>query len=173
MWKPPVKHWHKVPIDTYKFIYDEAKVRLEEQLSESESITNKSIKMLTAAGALFGFFIGFLLKDTINWYYLTGYGLFYLIELFLLYKLIAPKDVRWRGLSPEKSFQENLDSSEDAGYQTQITYYTAIGIIQSNISFMAAKNKGRLDDYKNAMILLLALIIATVAFVVWVIAHRP
>lgn len=165
-WLPPIKNWYKVSKEAYSLIYQQAKERFEDVMSESESITNKSIKMIFGLAAFLGGIIGFYKGNDLATRYMGVFFIFILIEAILLFILIVPKDVRWRGLSPKKSIPENLDSEDDREHQTELVYYYSISILQDNIDFMIEKNTKRALIYKIALILFLMIFASTATFII-------
>lgn len=55
--EPKINNWDKISHEAYKFMFDQAKARFEEIISESEVITERSIKLLTI---LVGFFLALI-----------------------------------------------------------------------------------------------------------------
>ncbi|GAA3962746.1 hypothetical protein [Mucilaginibacter dorajii] len=165
-WKPNFDKWYKVKKESYQLVYELAKERFAEVSSESESITDKSIKMLTALVSLFGFFIGFIFKQHANNWFICVLIPIVSWDIYCLYKLLTPKESRLRGLPPSESIPMNLDSEEDQDYQLELVYYQVIVHYQNNISIMKAKNEARIVNYKLAIklfLLILALISIFVA----------
>ena len=46
LWKADVVEWEKISVDTYKFVIDQAKERLNEILEESQTITKRGMSIL-------------------------------------------------------------------------------------------------------------------------------
>ena len=74
-WKPDFKKWYDVDKNAYKLVFEQAEKKMEDVLSESESITNKSIKMVAAVATMFAFFVGFLVQKNIS----IGYNSIFII----------------------------------------------------------------------------------------------
>ena len=165
-WMPPIKKWYNVKKGAYALIHKEAKERLEDVLSESESITNKSIKMITALAAFLGFFIGLVVNNKWQIGYLSVFFIIVLVDAIMLYILIAPKYVKWRGLSPKISIPNNFDADEDKEFQEEMIYYTSIVVLQDNIDFMLKRNNERASLYKWALLLFLVLFTAIATFII-------
>ncbi|WP_183556452.1 hypothetical protein [Mucilaginibacter sp. SP1R1] len=170
-WKPAIKKWYNVNKESYKLIYEAAKERFEEVSSESESITNKSITMLTALIGLFGFFIG-TLKPQNNIDFLWALIPLMVIDVWYLFLLIAPKNIRQRGLSPSESIPINLDNDEDQEVQTELVYYQMIVHYENNTSIMKSKNEKRIEHFKIALFLFL-LILALIASSIAISVNHP
>lgn len=154
-WKPNFK-WYKVNPEAYKLILDEAKERYEDIMSESESITNKSIKMVIALAAFIGFTLDFAIKNSFK-EIIPVYILLLIIflDVWLLYKLILPKQIRGRGVPPILSIDEDIDDDENKAHQVQLTYFRLVVTMQRNIYFMTKKNNKRAKIYKIALLLFL------------------
>lgn len=166
-WKPPIAKWYNVKKEAYEFIYNQAKDRFEDILSESESITNKSIKMIVALAGFLGFFVGYVKDKSLDIpYYKYGFALFIIVDAILLFILISPKEIKNRGLIPSKSIPKNLDADEDKDYQTELVYYQGIIIMQDNCDFMINKNKCRATFYQWALGLFLLVFAAILALFV-------
>jgi len=164
-WKPNFDKWYKVNKESYKLIYELAKERFEEVSSESESITDKAIKMLTAVVSVFGFFIGFIFKQHSSHWFIFVLIPLVATDIYYLYHLLTPKESRLRGLPPSESIPRNLDSEEDQEVQTEMVYYQAIVHYQNNISIMKKKNESRIVNYKIAIKLFLVILIIISIFV--------
>ena len=164
-WKPNFEKWYKINKESYQLIYALAKERFEEVSSESESITDKAIKMLTAVVSLFGFFIGFVFKQHSNHWFIYILTPLVAADIYYLYHLLTPKESRLRGLPPSESIPRDLDNDEDKEFQTELVYYQAIVHYQNNISIMAKKNEGRIINYKIAIKLFLLILIIISIFV--------
>lgn len=164
-WKPGIV-WHKVSIEAYQVIYEQAKERYEDIMSESESITNKSIKMILALTAFTGFILDFIIRNQFQVNVLV-YCLapIILCDVWLLYRLILPKHITNRGLPPDLTINKDLDDDENRNHQLALTYYTSITLIQRNIYFMIDKNASRAKKYRYALTLFLIVFIASSAIV--------
>jgi hypothetical protein len=159
-WIPDFKKWYDVSKDAYIIINNEAKSRMEEVLSESESITNKSIQFIAAIIAISGFFFKTFIDAKIplsnNWWLVV----FFVIPSSLFSILLFPKEVRSRGFQPKEFIVENLDNKDDVGYQEQIIYYNSIVNLQANIEFMMKKNTERAKLYKFGLLSTIVMFIA-------------
>jgi hypothetical protein len=172
-----INKWYNVSAEAYKIIYELATNRFEDVLSESESVTEKSIKMITAILVFVGFFTTLLINEHLNKIYsnislLAWSGGFIFLVISLLVFLLFPKTIRNRGLSPKTSIIDGLDNEEDRDYQTQITYYNAISQIQNNIDFMVDANKTRHSLYTIALILSILILVYIPPLSVYIILSR-
>jgi len=165
-YRPPIEKWYNVKLEAYTVIYQQAKERFEDILSESESITNKSIKMIAALAAFLGFIIGFAKQNGLVAGYHVVFFILALADAMMLFILIAPKEVKHRGLPPDRSIPKNLDAEDDKDFQAELVYYQSIVLLQDNIDFMINKNNYRAALYKWALLLFLMLVAGVSTFVV-------
>lgn len=172
-WKPDFeKNWSKIDLDSYRFIIQQAEKNFDEIISESESITNKSIKILTFNSILFSFYFSYLTK--LNNYSLNGIELvipliLFLVIVFIVLKLMFPKCIRLKGFSPKDllSNASNLDSIEDENFQLHILYYITIVKLENNIFFMKTMNTFRAKFYKKSIIVsVFQLILMMIIFII-------
>lgn len=165
-WKPDFEKWYNVNKDAYKFIFSQAEKKLEDVLSESESITNKSIKLVTAVVAMFAFFVGFLIQKNIPIGYNSIFIILFIINVGGVLFLIFPKEVKGRGFVPSELLPERLDSPDDKEYQEEMLYYSAIVKLEDDIQSMRQKNSGRANIYLASLILALLLLVSGATFIV-------
>jgi len=155
-WVPPIESYYKVEADAYKIIFDRAQERFEDVMTESESITEKSLKMLTWLGALAGFLVGVEVKKEIGTPSIILSLVFFAIEAILLLLLIIPKQIKNRGLPPSVGMPAKLDT-EEKEHQVQLVYFLHIVKLQDNVSFMIARNSRRVRLYRVAQIMIFVL----------------
>ena len=165
-WYPDFKKWYDVNKESYKIVFEQAEKRMEDVLSESESITNKSIKMIAAVAAMFAFFVGFLVQKNIPIGYNSIFIVVFVANVTGILFLIFPKEVRSRGVSPQKLLPKNLDAEDDKNYQEQMIYYSGIVILQDNIDFMIEKNTNRARWYLIWLIVGLVLLVSGATYIV-------
>ncbi|WPU98602.1 hypothetical protein SNE26_21515 [Mucilaginibacter sp. cycad4] len=174
--KSKIGIWHHVNESTYILVFNLAKERFEDILGESESITNKAIKIETGLLAFIGFFVGYFFTNQnliVNHVALISWsGIPVFLEVTLLAFLIFPKKVKNRGLPPEVSLVENIDSPEDKKNQRQLVYYNCIVALQENIDFMLVKNENRAKIYTIALSLFLLLVIYIPALTIFLISNH-
>jgi hypothetical protein len=164
-WTIPIKNWDKISTDSYKFIYSNAKEMFEECVSESESITKKTIKLITSAVAVGAFFIAFAIKSKENGLLIIPPCIIFLMVLYSAYRLIAPKLVYPRGVEPKKVLLEDLDDSDLYKEDEKVVYVRTISIIQDCITKMDVLNALRIIRYKIFLIWFALFIISVAVFV--------
>lgn len=159
--------WDKIDKDTYKFILDQAKERLGYLKSEEESITDKSIKMLTVTVTFIGLFIGILVKEArgVELYKILIVATCTTSLIVYLVLLIKPKETKSLGLAPLNILVENFGKGRKAYFEAK-AYYVAIVTIQDNINFLMAKQRKRSKYYYTALILFCLQLIAMTFFVI-------
>lgn len=165
-WYPDFHKWYNVETGAYKIVFEQAEKKMEDVLSESESITNKAIKMITAVAAMFAFFVGFLIQKNIPIGYNVIFIIVFIVNVTGILFLIFPKEVRGRGVSPKKLLPEKLDNEDDKGFQEQMIYYSGIVILQDNIDCMIGKNTTRAKWYLVWLIVTLVLLVSGVTYIV-------
>jgi hypothetical protein len=165
-WKPDFEKWYNVNKDAYKFIFSQAEKKLEDVLSESESITNKSIKMITAVVAMFAFFIGFLVQKSIPIGYNSVFIILFIVNVAGILFLIFPKEVKGRGFVPSELLPEKLDKADDKDFQEEMLYYCAVVKLEDDIQSMRLKNSSRAKIYLTCLILALLLLLSGATFIV-------
>lgn len=135
--------WSEINVEAYKIIYTEGKERLKDAINDSENITNKAIKLLSALLSLFGIAVGFIIQQKIN----VGFNIIFLVPMLLsiliLIWILFPKQAKEYGIQPNILIPKNFDSKEDKEYQSELLYYSAIRIIQERIDFMIKQNEYR------------------------------
>lgn len=166
-----ITKWYNVEPEAYRHFYEQAKERFEDILQESESITNKAFKMAGALATFAGFLIGLLSQD----YFVEGKSLLVLLATViivansvLLYLLIAPKNVKFRGSPPILSIAQDFDSKEDKNHQMQLAYYTSLSLLQADIDHMRAMNASRISLYRWSLNLsfLLVLFVSAIGTII-------
>lgn len=164
-WSPDFKKWYNINKDSYKLIFEQAEKKMEEVISESESITNKSIKIVAAISAMFAFFVGFLIQKNIPAGYSSVFIIVFIINVTGVLFLIFPKEVRGRGIAPKILIPKNFDADDDKDYQEHMIYYSGIIILQNNIDFMIKKNTSRAKWYLRWLIVTLVLLVSGATYI--------
>lgn len=146
--------WSEVQEESYELIFSEAKERFEELHSDSESMTNKSIKMLSTIILVTGVTGGILRSNAPScwvWIITVLYLGLIIYDFYLLLKLISPKQIIPKGAPPEKSIPDDLSNPDDQGYQIKLFYYHNILMLQRSIDKMEILNSGRSVLYEKAL----------------------
>lgn len=155
-----IKNWHEVKLESYKIIIDLAKERFSEVVSESESITDKSFRILGIIGAYFtvlGYYVSSnkQVLEFVNIPIAVIVFVFMLISLtsiFWFFKLILPKFVINKGLPPLVVMPDHVDSKDDFEHQEKMLQYNIVVSYQNNIVYMSSQNEKRAKVYTKALI---------------------
>ena len=159
-WKPGIRGWWNIKAEAYKVIFELAKERLEDVIDETIAITDKSQKILIALFSIILFFIPLFISHThhytcIVFILLILSAICFGFNIFNLYILLSAKPSYRLGLSPIKSFRNDLDTLDENGgnikYQLELTYFNAICTMQDNISKQVLLNDGRILVYKRSL----------------------
>lgn len=162
MWKPEIQDWEKIGLESYKFIFEQAKSRFEEIMSESEILTARALQLLLVLIGILSAIIGVSLKDLPPVWLVTIAGILYVIDTVLLYKLLYGRDLVMRGSPPSEIFIKRLDRtdySEDE--QLLALYYNEIRRYQDRIETNAKITSRRQKLYYKALIVSIVLAILT------------
>ena len=146
-----ISHWSTVEKETYEIALRLGQERFSERVAESESVTNKSIKMLVLNVSLFGWFVGLCFSNNIEIGLLSLLSVF--ATLIILIGLIMPKSVRDKGISPAILLPDLFDKSHRGESQIKLVLFNALSIVQQNIDVMSNLNSQRASKYKCALIL--------------------
>jgi len=172
MWKEIAKDWEKIPPDTYKFLFSQAKERYDEIISESESMTNKAVSLTTISIAALTAFVGYNFKVKPEACSVTILGALYLLNIIVLAKLLFPKNIIMKGSPPNEIFNDYLDNPqylpED---KIAIVYYHELVRYQERMDIMTKKNKIRQAFYATAVCLTIAVSVITAGVILSVIYH--
>lgn len=153
-WKDIAKDWEQIPLEAYKFLFSQAKDRFDEVISESISLTEKSINLTKITVATVTGFIGYNYKNNPNMEWIVLLGFLFLANLICLVILMFPKGVIFKGSPPKEIFCEYLDNnSYIPDEKIAIIYYHELIRYQAKIDTMNTKNSQRQLFYGIAIIL--------------------
>lgn len=172
IWKPQIKKHESVTPQAYKIIYEQGLQRFEECASESESITDKTIKLFTAMIALGSFFAGVSFTHNVyfdNWVLLV-LAICYVANLGILFLLMSPRSIYHRGLEPKIFFPTELDE-EPPNEQESIVYYQGICILQDKIESFYTLLSKRIFWYKVSIVGSFILLVVSIYFTGKTISH--
>lgn len=170
MWKAPVTDIDKVDHEALKIIYDQAIIRFEECASETESITDKTYKMLVALVSMGAYLIVEAAKHRINICISSCFVILYLLEFIILFKILTPRQAFHRGLYPHTSFPVHLD--EDCkDNQKSIVYKSLLETMEKKISDSYFEFNRRVKIYTFSIWYLATLIILSASWIGYLISH--
>ena len=172
IWNDIAKDWEKIPLDTYKFLFEQTKDRYEEVMSESESVTNKSITLISISGAIVTGFVGFKFQANPPLSWVIILGILYLSNFICLIKLLFPKKVVLRGSPPNEIFIDYFDHPDLLeNEKTSLAYYHELIRYQERINEMDMRIARRQNFYRIALLLTIFNAVLTAAIVVKTIYH--
>lgn len=160
MFKIGAKEAELLDVNALKPIYQLSIDRFEECASESESITEKSIKVLISVASLGAFWVGIGLNHKINICLVIIIGFFYIVEVVMLFLLILPRNVYHRGLKPETAYPKDLHE-ERKNEQEIVVYQNLINTISQKIEDFYTVMHRRKILYTVALVSALVLLIVT------------
>ena len=171
-WSDIPKDWENVPVEAYKFMFSQAKDRYDEVMSESESITNKTITMTTITVAGLSGFVSFKYQIAPSIIGVVVLGLLYLSNLFCLSKLLFPKKIIQRGSPPIETFVDYLDAKDlSANEKIALIYYHELIRYQDRIISMGQRNSKRHIFYAIALCLTVINTAFTAGLIIGTIYH--
>ncbi len=174
-WNDIVKDWEELPLESYKFLFSQAKDRFDEVLSESVSITEKSITLTKVAVAAMSGFVGYNFKANPGLEWIVVLSFVFLIDLICLVVLMFPKGVVFKGSPPQEIFCDYLDNpSYTENEKTTIVYYHELRRYQERIDIMTKKNSQRQLFYGVALVVTILSTVLTAGVIVSTIfSHHP
>lgn len=165
-WKPPFVDWDRVHLDAYRLIYQEGKECFEDVLSETESITNKGLKVVAALAAFLGIFLGHAIKHPPQpWLIGLFLGLAVANCLFLTL-IIFPRKSSNRGERPAELIPPDLDKQEPSDHHAAM-YYHAIVMLQEKIERVVDSNENRATYYKVSLLLTFITVISIATYITY------
>jgi hypothetical protein len=171
-WVDIVKDWEKVPVEAYQFLFSQAKDRYEEVISESESITNKAIKLTTITIAAISGFVSYKFTASPNPSFIIILSFLFVGDLICLGILLFPKRIIQRGSPPNETFIDYLDNVElEEHEKTKLVYYHELKRYQKNMQIMDKKNGDRHWFYGIALCLTIVATVITAGVIISTIYH--
>lgn len=147
LWEPDVRDWASLSVDSYQFIIDQGKERLEEVLTESNVIVSRSISLLLAYIPIFSAILGYIFseRNKSNSDFVTIMGLCLLsvfsVYIFtLLFALIASRRVWYKGSPPREIFRQHLFEGIPAEHWLKIIMLNEVRRIQNKIERIQSAN---------------------------------
>src|ERR1700749_2054216 len=114
-WFEDIENWDKVPFETYKFMVTRAEKRFNDILLDSEVMTDRSIKLLSAVVLSISYF-AFIKTGTLSTCTLFLFILIillYIIDIGVLIKLQIPRNMVSKGASPKEMFLPRIEKARD------------------------------------------------------------
>ena len=162
MEKLPVQEWEHLPIEVYQKTLIEAKEYFEEYCSETESITDKSLKTFWGLLSFTGVASGLIVSKKHIFFvdFLLGSLIIYL--LIRLYFIIKPRQTVYRGVHPLQHLTKDFDRSDlTKDDKEKLLYVNLIEQYMAKIELIEGLNKIRAKQYSINFFLAIVFIIAT------------
>jgi hypothetical protein len=174
IWKSDVVDWEKIAVDAYRFILDQAKERLNEVIEESHAITKRGMTILLSHIAALSGILGYLFSDKSKIHHENVFTIIFacciaLLSIYafsLLFRLIYPKDIFYKGSPPKEIFsKEAFDGlSEMEGLKSVL--FDEVVRMQDKIERMEKSNTQRIALYSTALRISLLFIAVAIFMIV-------
>jgi hypothetical protein len=174
LWKADIAEWEKISVDTYKFVIDQAKEQLNEIIEESLAITKRGMSILLSYIAALSGLLGYAFSEKSKITHGHGWiicfsiciALLSIYSFTLLFQLIYPKEVFYKGSPPEEIFYQEIfkDRAAEEGYKNVL--YNEIERIQDKIERMLKSNDKRSAQYRRTLKISLLLIAIAIFIIV-------
>jgi hypothetical protein len=159
LWESDVLDWEKISVDSYKFVIDQAKEQLNEVIEESQTITKRGMSILLSHIAALSGLLGYVFSERSKVTHENGWTICFFIFIAvlsiyafgLLFQLIYPKDVFFKGSPPKEIFfKETFEGlSETEGLKSLL--YNEMERIQDKITRLSISNKKRFSQYRATL----------------------
>jgi hypothetical protein len=167
VWSDIVKDWEQVPLESYKFLFSQAKERFDEIISESVSITEKSMNLTKVTVVAMSGFVGYNFKVNPGLEWIVLLSFLFIVNLICLVILMFPKGVVFKGSPPKEIFCDYLDNSNyNNEEKTTIVYYHELIRYQERIDNMTNRNGQRHLFYGVALILTVLSTVLTAGMII-------
>lgn len=161
-----LNNWDKIPTETYKNILEDAKIRYNEILSQSENITGKVIQTMLINSAIVAWFTNFIFDNKFRNKELIAIG-FVGFSLFIYWWLVAilfPRKIVLKGTSVNEALKNEQDFSGDIGgdnyndeQKVKVYYYHQVNRYKRRNENLRPTYNIRAKKYKQGLILSLIL----------------
>jgi hypothetical protein len=169
LWAAESNTWIKVSVESYQFVLEQAKERLEEAINESRAITTSGMKILLIYVTVLPGLAGYIFSDQrrfnldfITIIVVSVIAIFATYIFTLLISLIAPGRLFSKGSQPKDIFKEEIFIDHDSQTAFKNLLFNEIERIQLKIERIQTNNKKRINQYKSvlqASLILVALLV--------------
>lgn len=157
-WKPNILDWKNISVESYQFVLEQAKERLDEMINESRVITSSGMKVLLVYITVLPGLAGYIYAEhkSFNRDFITiivvGLISVFAIYIFtLLISLIAPGRLFFKGSRPKDIFKEEIFIKHDAQTAFKNLILLEIENIQEKIERIQTNNNKRINQYKSVL----------------------
>lgn len=150
-------NWDLIPTETYKGIYEEAKVRYNEQSEQSEFATKLTIQMIIANTAVIAWFAKYVSdgEHHLNNWFVVILVLMVFVCYTLLTLVLFPRNQILRGTAPHDALKNEQDLSGDVGgdnydhdQKVKVFYYHQVYRYYTRIKDFDKKTALRMKYYR-------------------------
>lgn len=164
-WKHDATYWKNISVESYQFVIEQAKERLDEMINESRVITSSGMKVLLVYITALPGLAGYIYSEHKNFdrdfitIFVVGLIAIFAIYIFtILISLIAPARIFFKGSKPQDIFKEETFIKYDPQTGFKNLLLTEIVRIQNKIERIQTNNKKRINQYKSVLRVLLILV---------------
>lgn len=101
LWESDVIDWEKIPVDSNRFVIEQAKQHLDEVIEESQTITKRGMAIMLAHVSALSGLLGYLFSDKSKIHHESAFSIIFacvvaslsIYTFSLLFRMIYPKDV--------------------------------------------------------------------------------
>lgn len=165
LWKYHAADWKNISVESYQFIIEQAKERLDEMINESRVITSSGMKVLLVYITVLPGLSGYIYSEHKNFnrdfITMVAVGLIAIFAIYiftLLISLIAPGRLFFKGSEPRDIFIEDIFIKLDAQSGFKHLLLFEIERIQDKIERIQTNNKKRINQYKSVLRVSLVLV---------------
>jgi hypothetical protein len=158
LWEANIDGWENISVESYQFVIEQAKERLEEEINETQAIVSWAMKILfsyvAALSALAGYV--FTQHNTPT----QGYFTFFLVSIVvifsiyvftLLFAIISKRPKYYKGSAPEEIFYSELFRNKTPVVGYKLLLANEIERIDDKIQRIGSINKKRRSQYRSIL----------------------
>lgn len=167
----PIVKWQELPVNVYEKVLMEVKISFEDQISNTYTITDRSLKGLI-------FFLSFL--SGIGLYYFKYHAnicivLFFcaasIINIFNLYSNIKGRNGVSPGMLPNHILTKDFDKDWDDEKKEKLLYKNLVEQYWNAANRMEDANKKRIHSYGASLKLTMIIIVASTLYLGFIMYH--
>lgn len=165
MWEANIDGWEEIAVESYQFVIEQAKERLEELINESQTIFSWAMKILFAYLAALSGLAGYVFTQSseqnrsIFTILIVSIGVVLSIYVFtLLFAMISTSRTFFKGSIPKEIFYSDIfrDKTPTAGYKLLLA--NEIERIEDKIQRIGSINRKRISQYRSILRISLILV---------------
>jgi hypothetical protein len=155
-----IKEWDILPVDVYKILLDEIKENFIEYLSETKSITDKSIRLLTILITFISASGIYIFTKHSHWYIDIILGILSIINIIGIYNIFKGHFIHYNGMKPHEVLTSDFDDPEfSENDKNRLIYKNLIEQYSNKIHEMSNINDKRVTSYDNQLLFSIIIII--------------